>query len=222
MSPKSEPFTTIRCCRPGSTPRNTTTGRPVHGGQAADELRDGQFELADQHMADQHMADQHTARSRDGKAGGIRAGGQRQREVSDQQRFAQLRLSADEQIPCGGNGPGSIGQSGAVGGCCSSSWASDRTLGSPSFWRVVALIAAPPWWHPAESRGKKSGLVCLRVRAPAFGKAWRRWWRTAANSDTWLPPAFQDNKHARVQSITGRIRRRSSGVSTSNHSGPSS
>jgi len=209
MSPKSEPFTTIRCCRPGSTPRNTTTGRPVHGGQAADELRDGQFELADQHMADQHMADQHTARSRDGKAGGIRAGGQRQREVSDQQRFAQLRLSADEQIPCGGNGPGSIGQSGAVGGCCSSSWASDRTLGSASLWRGGAHSSA-------------SGLVYLRVRAPAFAKAWRRWWRTGANSDTWLPPAFQDNKHARVQSISGRIRRRSSGVSTSNHSGPSS
>jgi len=38
-----------------------------HGGQAADELRDGQFELADQH----------TAWSRDGKAGAIRAGRQR-------------------------------------------------------------------------------------------------------------------------------------------------
>ena len=66
-------------------------------------------------MADQHMADQHTARSRDGKAGGIRAGGQRQREVSDQQRFAQLRLSADEQIPCGGQRSG-FNQAGWRGG----------------------------------------------------------------------------------------------------------
>ena len=49
----------------------------AHGGQAADELRDGQFELADQH----------TARRRDGKAEAVRAGRQRQGEVGDQQRF---------------------------------------------------------------------------------------------------------------------------------------
>jgi hypothetical protein len=47
------------------------------------------------------------------------------------------------KIPCGGNSPGSTRQGGAVGGCCSSSWASDRTLGLASFWRAVALIAAP-------------------------------------------------------------------------------
>ena len=51
-----------------------------HGGQAADELRDGQFE----------RADQHAARSGDGEAGAIRASRQRQREVGNQQRFAYL------------------------------------------------------------------------------------------------------------------------------------
>src|SRR5579863_4052130 len=105
----------------------------AHGGQAADELRDGQFELADQH----------TARSRDGKASAVRAGRQRQREVGDQQRFATFGSPPTNRIPFGGNSPGSARQRGAVGGYCCSSWANDRTLGSASFCRVAVLIAAP-------------------------------------------------------------------------------
>ncbi len=76
-----------------------------HGGQAADELRDGQFELADQH----------TARRRDGKAGAVRAGRQRQREVGDQQRFADLRLPAHEQDSLRGQQSG-FHQAGRRGG----------------------------------------------------------------------------------------------------------
>ena len=59
----------------------------THGGQAADELRDGQLKLADEH----------TARCRDGKPGAVRTGCQRQRQIRNQQRFADLRLSADKQ-----------------------------------------------------------------------------------------------------------------------------
>jgi hypothetical protein len=58
-----------------------------HGGQAADELRNRQFELANQH----------TARNWYGKAGAVRSGCQRQRQVGDQQRFANLWLPAHEQ-----------------------------------------------------------------------------------------------------------------------------
>ena len=77
----------------------------THERQTANELRDGQFELADQHAA----------RRRDGKAGAVRAGRQRQREVGDQQRFADLRLPAHEQDSLRGQQSG-FHQAGRRGG----------------------------------------------------------------------------------------------------------
>ena len=48
-------------------------------------------------MRQLELADQHTARSGDRKAQAIGAGRQRQRQVGDQQRFADLRLAAHKQ-----------------------------------------------------------------------------------------------------------------------------
>src|ERR1035437_1022369 len=66
--------------------RGGTQSSP-HDRQAADKLRDGKFELADQDAT----------RSGDGKPGAARAGRQREGEVGDQQGFAHLGLSTHEQ-----------------------------------------------------------------------------------------------------------------------------
>ena len=50
------------------------TQRAAHQGEAADELRDGQFELADED----------SARRGDGKADAVRTGRERQRKIGDQ------------------------------------------------------------------------------------------------------------------------------------------
>ena len=60
-----------------------------HGGQAVDELRDGKFELTDEH----------TARRGDGESAAMRAGRQRQGEIGDQQRLAHFGFSTDKQNP---------------------------------------------------------------------------------------------------------------------------
>lgn len=61
--------------------------RAAHDGQAADKLRHGEFELADED----------TSRRRNWKADAVRAGGQRQGEVGDQQRLTHLGFAADKQ-----------------------------------------------------------------------------------------------------------------------------
>ena len=58
-----------------------------HDRQAADELRDGKFELADQHAA----------RSGDGKSGAVRHRPPAKGEVGDQQGFAHFGFSTHEQ-----------------------------------------------------------------------------------------------------------------------------
>jgi hypothetical protein len=77
-----EVIQSLRCAEQmaggASVDQETKIGGAAHGSphdrQAADKLRDGKFELADQD----------TARSGDGKPGAVRAGRQREGEVGNQ------------------------------------------------------------------------------------------------------------------------------------------
>ena len=90
------------------------------------------------------------------------AGRQRQREVGDQQRFAHFRFSAHKQNSLRRQQSGFHQAGRRVGGCCSSSWASDRTLGSAAFCVRGAHSSASV---VASSRMASSTTAALRAAA---------------------------------------------------------